>query len=149
MTLNSSNPFASPIIDAGLLASPTDLAVIVESLKTTRRFLSAPAWKNYIIAPFGTAENLTTDADFETFARANTGTVFHPVGTAAMAPKNAKPGVGVVNSDLTVRGVSGLRVVDASAFPTVPGAFPVCPTFMLGEKAADDILTELREQKSV
>lgn len=114
MILNSSNPFASPIIDAGLLASPTDLAVLVESLKTTRRFLSAPAWKDYIIAPFGTAENLTTDADFETFARANTGTVFHPVGTAAMAPKNAKPGVGVVNSDLTVRGVSGLRVVDAS-----------------------------------
>lgn len=83
-------------------------------MKAARRFLTASTWKDYVIAPFGTGANLTSDADFEAFIKQNTGSVFHPTGTAAIAPKNAKPGVGVVNSDLTVKGVSGLRVVDAS-----------------------------------
>ncbi|KLO15613.1 aryl-alcohol oxidase-like protein [Schizopora paradoxa] len=136
LTLNSTDPFDFPIIDPGLLSSPVDLAIMVESLKVARRFLTAPTWKNYIIAPFGASANLTTDADFEAFARANTGTVFHPAGTAAMAPKNSAPGVGVVNSDLTVRGVSGLRVVDASVFPFIPAAHPQSAVYVFSERAS-------------
>ena len=81
-------------------------------MKSARRFLTASPWKDYIIAPFGEGATLNTDADFEAFVRANTGSVFHPVSTAAMAPKNSPNGV--VNPDLTVKGISGLRIVDAS-----------------------------------
>ncbi|KLO07026.1 aryl-alcohol oxidase precursor [Schizopora paradoxa] len=136
VTLNTTDPFDFPNIDPGLLSSPTDVAIMVESLKSARRFLSAPAWKTYVIAPFGTGVNLTTDADFEGYARANAGSLYHPVGTAAMAPKNAKPGVGVVNSDLTVRGVSGLRIVDASVLPFIPAAHTQSSVYVLSERAS-------------
>jgi len=136
VTLSTTDPFDFPVIDPGLLSSPTDVAIIVESLKVARRFLTASAWKNYVITPFGTGANLTTDEDFESFARANTGTVFHPVGTASMAPKNAKPGVGVVSSNLTVLGVSGLRVVDASVLPFIPAAHIQSSVYVFSERAS-------------
>ncbi|EMR72314.1 hypothetical protein MGN70_000149 [Eutypa lata] len=69
----------------------------------------------------------------------------HASSTCAIGPADDK--YAVLDSKFRVHGVKNLRVVDASAFPTVPGAFPVCPVFMLGEKAADDILKELRQRK--
>jgi choline dehydrogenase-like flavoprotein len=84
-----------------------------ESVKTTKRFLAAPAWSDYIIAPVG-ALNATTDDEIDAYVRGLTTTIFHPVGTAGMAAKDAN--VGVVNPDLTLKGADGLRIVDASIF---------------------------------
>lgn len=80
-----------------------------EGIKAARRFVEAPAWNNYIISRLS---NATTDSEIEAFARASASTLFHPVGTAAMSSRNAP--YGVVDPDLTVKGLAGLRIVDAS-----------------------------------
>lgn len=86
-----------------------------ESVKTIKRFVAAPAFSDYVIGPFGTPfSTATTDAQIEDYVRGLTTTIFHPVGTAAMSSKLSKSGV--VNPDLTVKGIEGLRIVDASVF---------------------------------
>lgn len=82
------------------------------ALQSARRFLGGPAWKDYILSPAGSFVNATTDALLDAYARESTFSTAHPVGTAAMSPKGAK--YGVVDPDLRVKGVSGLRIVDAS-----------------------------------
>jgi choline dehydrogenase len=111
VTLASSDPFDNPIINPALLESPFDLYVMVEAIKTAKRFVEASAWKGYIIQAVG-ALNSTTDEDLALYARNSTSTVFHPVGTARMTSYSNKSGV--VNPDLIVKGCSGLRIVDAS-----------------------------------
>lgn len=80
------------------------------SVKAVQRFMAANAWSNYIVSPYGA----TTDAAIESYVRGNSGTVYHPVGTASMSPKSAN--WGVVDPDLKVKGADGLRIVDASIF---------------------------------
>lgn len=84
------------------------------ALKSARRFLAGPAWKGYVVTPAGPLANATTDVLLDTYARAASFSTAHPIGTAAMSPKGAK--YGVVDPDLRVKGVSGLRIVDASVF---------------------------------
>lgn len=83
-----------------------------EAVKAAQRYVAGPAWKDYIISPHLPKATDTSDAQLDTFIRANTGAILHGVGTAAMSAKNAKGGV--VNPDLRVKGISGLRIVDAS-----------------------------------
>jgi len=86
-----------------------------EAVKAVKRFVSAPAWKDYIIGPFGESfQSATDDKSIDAYVRELTTTIFHPVGTASMSPVNAKSGV--VNPDLSVKGTDGLRIVDASVF---------------------------------
>ena len=82
-----------------------------EALKSAFHFTTAPAWRNYVISPFG-VNSTGSDAEIDDFIRENTGTVYHPVGTASMSPQGAT--WGVVDPDLTVKGLSGLRIVDLS-----------------------------------
>lgn len=111
MTLNSSDPFVAPLINPNLLGSEVDVFISRESVKSALRFAMAPAWQNFIISTVGI--NITsTDAEIDEYIRENTGTVFHPAGTASMSPKGA--GWGVVDPDLTVKGLRGLRIVDLS-----------------------------------
>lgn len=87
---------------------------MVEALKSAFRFLAAPSWNNYVVAPFGGLANATTDAELEAYVRANAATVYHPVSTARMSPVNAS--WGVVDPSLLLKGAVGIRVVDASVF---------------------------------
>lgn len=112
MTLNSSNPFDPPLIDPNLLGSDFDMFTMREAVKTAQRFLTAPAWNDYILQPFGGLANITSDADLDEYIRNNTATIFHPVGTAAFSPRNAQ--YGVVDPDLLLKGAVGVRVVDVS-----------------------------------
>jgi choline dehydrogenase-like flavoprotein len=112
ITLASNNPFEAPNIDPGLLNSEFDVFTMRQAVRSAQRFLSAKAWADYVLAPFGDLANVTSDAELDKYIRANTATIFHPVGTAAMSPKGAK--WGVVDPDLRVKGTMGLRVVDAS-----------------------------------
>ncbi len=96
-----------------MLDTSFDITAIVESVKAIKRFAAAPEWADYIISPFGTLAG-TTDDDLTAHAREHTSTVFHPASTASMTSLTSSDGV--VNPDLTVKGTSGLRVVDLSAF---------------------------------
>jgi choline dehydrogenase-like flavoprotein len=89
---------------------------------------SQPPFKAVTTSPFAVPES-TSDADVLSFSRANCTTAWHPVGTCAMGQ--------VVDPELRVFGVDGLRVVDASVMPSVPRGNTTAPTIMLAEKAAD------------
>jgi choline dehydrogenase-like flavoprotein len=117
ITLGSANPFDAPVIDAGMLNSAFDIYTMRESIKAMRRFTAAPAWNGWITDEYGDFKNAKTDAQIEAYARASASTINHCSGTAAMGRTGSNgAGSGVLNSDLTVKGTIGLRVVDASAF---------------------------------
>lgn len=114
VTLRSNNPFDPPVIDPALLKSNFDKVTMREAVKTAIGFLSAPAWANYVIQQIGPFEGVTTDAQIDAYVAANAGTIFHPVGTAAMSPPSSSKGV--TDPDLKLKKTSGVRVVDASVF---------------------------------
>ena len=110
VSLASSDPFAHPVIDLGYLTHPFDLEAIREGARLLQRFFSGPAWTGYVLAP------ITPDPEtpaFDEFVRGRINTVFHPVGTTAMSKRGTK--AGVLDPDLKVKGVEGLRVVDAGS----------------------------------
>lgn len=122
--MKTANPFDFPIIDPGFLSSPFDLHVLVQSVKSVYQFLSASPWKGYILGPYHPV-NLASDAAIETYVKTFTATEWHPVGTASMSPKGAS--FGVTNPDLTVKGVAGVRVVDASVLVSLSSILrPLC-----------------------
>lgn len=97
------------MIDLNLLGSDFDLYALREAIRSAQRFASASAWAGYIIGP---VENLTSDEDVDEWLRSSSGSAFHPVGSAGMSARDAD--YGVVDPDLNVKGVHGLRIVDAS-----------------------------------
>ena len=109
ITINSSDPFAAPLIDPRLLSEPIDLLMVREGIKAGQRFVQAEAWEGYFVRAL---QDLDTDEEIEEYVRENTVSFFHPVATAAMSPADAD--WGVVTPDLLVKGVKGLRIVDAS-----------------------------------
>ncbi|KIK61537.1 hypothetical protein GYMLUDRAFT_224362 [Collybiopsis luxurians FD-317 M1] len=138
VTINSTDPFDAPLIDPGLLSHPVDIAVLREAVKSAHRFVQAAAWGGYILQDL---TNATTDADIEEFIRENAVSFFHPVATAAMSPFNTT-NWGVVNPDLKVKGVKGLRIVDASVAPSLPAAHTSAAVYGIAEHAADIIKAE-------
>jgi choline dehydrogenase-like flavoprotein len=114
VTINSSDPFAKPVVDLGLLNSEFDMYTMKEAIKAARRFVAAPAWKGYVLEPYGAFANATDDASLERYIRDHADSVYHPCGTVAMSPKNAA--WGVLDSHLRVKSSFGLRVVDGSIF---------------------------------
>ncbi|KAF5369212.1 hypothetical protein D9757_010031 [Collybiopsis confluens] len=138
VTINSTNPFDAPVIDPGLLSHPVDIAVLREAIKSAHRFVKAAAWKGYILQDL---TNATTDAEIEDFIRENAVSFFHPVATAAMSPFNTTDW-GVVNPDLKVKSVKGLRIVDASVAPSLPAAHTSAAVYGIAERAADIIKAE-------
>ncbi|KAF8991046.1 hypothetical protein BDQ17DRAFT_1371178 [Cyathus striatus] len=136
----SSNPFDAPAINPNFLTTNFDIFTMIESVKTVKRFISAPAWDGYIISAYGALAEANSDADIETFVRATAGTIYHPVGTAAMSPKGAS--WGVVDPDLKMKGVAGVRIVDGSVLPYVPSSHAQGPIYLYAERASDIIKGE-------
>jgi len=132
--LESADPTAQPGIDPQFLADDRDLDVLVKGAKLTRSILEAPALSPYRHEEIYTQDNMS-DAEWESHIRARADTVYHPVGTCKMGVDD----MAVVDSALRVRGVEGLRVVDASIMPTLIGGNTNAPTIMIAEKAADMI----------
>ena len=112
ITLAFANPFDAPNIDPAFLNSDFDIFTIRESVKAALRFAAAPAWKDYVIGPYGSLAEAKTDAQIEVFARSNAVTEFHPCSTASMSPSGSP--YGVVNPGFSVKDTVGLRIVDAS-----------------------------------
>ncbi|KAF7328430.1 Pyranose dehydrogenase [Mycena venus] len=134
VTLNSTNPFDPPVIDPNMLGEKVDIFILREAVRKIQQFVSEPAFTGYILAPIS-INATASDAELDAFIRSNAAPGFHPVSTAAMSARGAKHGV--VDPDLTVKGVRGLRVVDASVLPFIPGAHTQAATYTFAERAAD------------
>ncbi len=135
VTLQSRDPMAAPAIDPKFLSDPRDLATAIKGARLTRDILQAPALAKYRHKElFGIRDNMT-DADWEAHIRAHADTIYHPVGTCKMGVDD----MAVVDPQLRVRGLKGLRVVDASIMPKLIGGNTNAPTIMIAEKAADMI----------
>ncbi|KAF8067500.1 alcohol oxidase [Lyophyllum atratum] len=137
LTINSTNPFDPPMIDPALLKEESDRRMMRAALRHAFKFVSAPIFKGYVLGPAGDLANATTDAELDAYMNAEAGTFFHPTGTAAMSPKSAKRGV--LDPDLKVKGIAGLRVVDASVFPDIPSGHTQAAVYVVAERAADII----------
>jgi choline dehydrogenase len=112
--LSSDDPFAAPLIDPGFLNNTQDLYMMREGVKILLKLVSAPVWADYIVGLYGPAAVLAnaTDVEVEEYVRELASTIFHPLGSASMSARGAQHGV--VDPDLTVKGVAGLRIVDGS-----------------------------------
>jgi len=135
--LRSGNPLDAPAIVANYLADPRDMKVLVEGIKLARRIAQAPAFNKYRGNERLPGKEIQNDDELKAYIRKMTQTLYHPVGTCKMGPANDP--MAVVDSELRVRGVDNLRVVDASIMPTVPGGNTNAPTIMVAEKGADII----------
>jgi len=134
VTLNSADPASPPRIDPKFYDSPDDLEVMVKAFKITRRIMDAEPLAKWRTEDMFT-EGVQSDDDIRTALRNRSDTVYHPVGTARMGTD----GMAVVDPQLRVAGIEGLRVVDASIMPTLIGGNTNAPSIMIGEKAADMI----------
>ncbi|KAF7439946.1 hypothetical protein PC9H_000283 [Pleurotus ostreatus] len=129
--LATANPFDHPLIDPAFFADDFDMAVMVEAVRASQRFVAASPWADYIIGPYSDSANTTTTEGIVQYVLQRTATCRHPTGTAQIGK--------VINGDLTVKGISGVRIVDASIFPYVVSAHPQAVLYTLAEKMADDI----------
>ena len=133
VALASADPKAAPLIDPNFFGEEEDLDVMVRGFRLTKRIMEAPSLARHATAPFGEGPLAESDADIRATLRARSDTVYHPVGTCRMGvDENA-----VVDPQLRVRGMEGLRVIDASVMPTIVGGNTNAPTIMIAEKAAD------------
>jgi choline dehydrogenase len=134
MSLASADPRREPLVDPAFLQDAQDLALLVHGARLQHRILTAPPFDSYrgkLLYPV----NMDDDRDLERDIRARADTQYHPVGTCKMGPDG--DAFAVVDERLRVRGVEGLRVVDASIMPTLIGGNTNAPSVMIGEKAAD------------
>jgi choline dehydrogenase len=107
-----------------------------ESVKMVREVIRQAALQPFSAGEIMPGAGVVSDADIDAFIRAKGETIYHPVGTVAMGTGPSSP----VDGELKVRGIEGLRVVDASVMPTLIGGNTNAPTIMVAEKAADMIL---------
>ncbi|KAF7344762.1 Aryl-alcohol oxidase [Mycena venus] len=131
LMLNSSNPLDPPLINPNVLGTDFDFTAMREAFFASKRFTSTPAWDGYILS---STVNVTDD-NLDDFIRNETGVIWHPVRTAAMSARGAD--YGVVDPDLKVKGLNGLRIVDASVLPFIPSAHTQVPTYIIAERASD------------
>jgi choline dehydrogenase len=145
LRLRSTNPTDQPAIQPNYLASEKDLQVLIEGLRWARKIGQSRAFDAYRGAEFLPGEEVQSDADLAEFIRTRAETLYHPVGTCKMG----EDPLAVVDAELRVRGVDGLRVVDASVMPTIIGGHTNAPTIMIAEKAADAIKAHARASAGV
>jgi len=119
---------------ARVLESRTDVDTLVAGMKEARRILGMPALGPFSGAELAPGSAVASDAEIEAYIRATATTTYHPVGTCRMGP--ASDTGSVVDAQLRVHGVAGLRVADASIMPDIIGGNTSAPSMMIGERAA-------------
>lgn len=135
LSLASADPLAAPLIDPAFLQHPDDVQQLVEGYRLTRALMRAPSLKAFWTHEAWSREAQTgdSDAEIEALLRQRVDTVYHPVGSCRMGPD----ALAVVDAELRVHGIEGLRVVDASVMPQVVSGNTNAPAIVIGEKAAD------------
>jgi choline dehydrogenase len=136
--IKTAAPLDRPAIRPNYLADPTDQATIVAGLRWARLLASQPALSPWMAEELMPGASLQSDDELLDYARNMGSTLYHPVGTAAMG--RADDSNSVVDPQLRVHGISGLRVVDASVMPRLVSGNTNAATVMIAEKAADMIL---------
>jgi len=138
-----SNKFEdAPLIAPNYLSTPEDRKVAADSLRVTRRIAAQPALAKYQPTEWKPGPQYQSDAELARLAGDIATTIFHPVGTTKMG-RDDDP-MAVLDSQMRVRGIEGLRVVDAGAMPVITSGNTNSPTLMMAEKAADWILKAAR-----
>lgn len=136
ITLASPDPMAAPRIAPNYLDHPDDLDTLLKAMKIGRRFMSAPSLAAHVAAERAPGPEAQTDDALIADIRARAETIYHPVGTCRMGSDAAS----VVDPEGRVRGVDGLRVVDASIMPSIIAGNTNAPTMMIAENVADMML---------
>jgi choline dehydrogenase len=136
ITLRSANPGDAPRIFANYLRSEADKETTIASVKMMREVIAQPAFDGVRGRELAPGPALRTDQELRQWLKRAGGTTLHPVGTCKMGNDE----MAVVDAELKLRGVDGLRVADASIMPIISSGNTNAPTIMIGEKAADMIL---------
>ncbi|GGF07693.1 GMC family oxidoreductase N-terminal domain-containing protein [Stappia taiwanensis] len=136
----SADPGAHPEIRPNYLSTDSDRKVAADALRLTRKIMAAPALARYSPSEYLPGPLLQSDEDLAHAAGDIGTTIFHPVGTCRMGVDAGA----VVDERLRLRGIAGLRVVDASVMPTITSGNTAAPTMVIGEKAADLIREDRR-----
>jgi len=138
--INSVNPEAPPIIAPNYLATEEDRKIAAESLRLTRQIVQSPALQPYSPEEYKPGAQYQTEEELVKAAGDIGTTIFHPVGTCKMGRANDP--MAVLDSQLRVRGIHHLRVVDASAMPTITSGNTAAPTMMIAERVAELLTSE-------
>jgi choline dehydrogenase len=133
--INSIDPEAPPVIAPNYLATEEDRKIAAESLRLTRKIVQNPALRPYSPQEYKPGAQYQTEAELVKAAGDIGTTIFHPVGTCKMG--RADDPMAVLDSQLRVRGIHHLRVVDASAMPTITSGNTAAPTMMIAERVAE------------
>ena len=137
--LKSPDPFDAPAVHPNYLATETDQRTIVAGLQLCRRILATPQMQSLIEAEFQPGPTVQSDEALLDYARRRGGTVYHPTSTCKMGHDP----MAVVDAELRVHGIGGLRVADASIMPTVVSGNTNAATIMIGERVADMVRQQL------
>ncbi len=132
VTLASADPLVPPRIDPAFLSAPDDLDSLVRGFQRMRQILAQPALAALGGHELGASAGAQTATQIAEFIRNHADTIYHPVGSCRMGPGP----LDVVDAELRVHGLQGLRVVDASIMPRIVGGNTNAPTVMIAEKAA-------------
>jgi choline dehydrogenase len=131
--IRSDDPYEHPAIRFNFLSDPIDVRTNIDGMKMMREIVDAKPMDPYRDEEFYPGKSVSSDDEIEHFLREECETGYHPMGTCRMGRgPNA-----VVDDQLKVHGLEGLRVADASIFPTMPSGNTNAPCIMVGEKAAD------------
>jgi choline dehydrogenase-like flavoprotein len=133
ISLSSADPHAAPLIDPALLSVASDIDPLIRAIRIARRILGGASFAAYAASETLPGSAVTSDTAIAAFIRATSYTVHHPVGTCRIgADADA-----VVDAQLRVRGLAGLRVADASVMPSIIGGNTNAVVVMIAEKAVD------------
>ncbi|WP_121062631.1 GMC family oxidoreductase [Chachezhania antarctica] len=141
LQIRSPDPMDPVEIHPNYLATEFDVQDMLDAARLSRQIALAPAMAKMVETELLPGSHVTSDEDMIADFRARATTVFHPVSTCRMGPD---PATDVVDANLNVHGLQGLRVADASIFPTLTSGNTNAPAIMVGEKAADLILADTR-----
>ena len=133
--IRSADPNDKPRLQPNYLTHEIDQRTLVKGIRLARRLLESPELAPYVDSELSPGKHVASDADILAYARQRGTTVFHAIGTCQMGPAARESSV--VDEQLRVHGLEGLRVVDASIMPTMPSANTNASTLMIAEKASD------------
>ena len=137
VSITSADPLAAPEIQFNYMQHPDDVAKWRNCIRLTREIIGQPAMDEYRGEELQPSIDIETDDQIDAWVKDNVESAYHPCGTCKMGPISDK--MAVVDPECRVIGLKGLRVVDASVFPTVPNGNINAPTIMLAERASDMI----------
>jgi len=138
VTINSADPTQLPKIIPNYLSTEADRKIAIDSIKVARKIAEADSLKKHILDEYVPGQSFISDEELLEAAKNNSQSIYHPVGTCKMGDDENS----VVDEQLKVHGISGLRVVDASIMPELVSGNTNAPTMMIAEKAAEMILSD-------